>query len=65
MRIDYRMEVRCTPWQLWPFLDEAEKQGLSPSIAEPVWRTLIEQCIRHELIVWDQLREEAPKRAEG
>jgi hypothetical protein len=28
MRIDYRMEVRCTPWQLWPFLDEAEKQKL-------------------------------------
>jgi Polyketide cyclase / dehydrase and lipid transport len=28
MRIDYRMEVHCTPWQLWPFLDEAEKQKL-------------------------------------
>ena len=22
------MDVRCTPWQLWPFLDEAEKQKL-------------------------------------
>ncbi len=28
MRIDYRMEVHCTPWQLWRFLDEAEKQKL-------------------------------------
>lgn len=28
MRIDYRMDVRCTPWELWPFLDDAEKQKL-------------------------------------
>jgi hypothetical protein len=28
MRIDYRMEVHCTPWQLWPFLDDTEKQKL-------------------------------------
>jgi hypothetical protein len=26
MRIEYRIEVRCTPRQLWPFLDEADKQ---------------------------------------
>ncbi|MBN4046501.1 chorismate mutase [bacterium AH-315-P15] len=46
-------------------LAEAKKQGLSPSIAEPVWRTLIEQCIRHEFVVWDELRQETPQRAEG
>lgn len=28
MRIDYRMDVRCTPRQLWSFLDDAEKQKL-------------------------------------
>lgn len=26
MRIEYRTEMRCTPWQLWPFLDTVEKQ---------------------------------------
>lgn len=46
-------------------LAEAERQGLSPSIAEPVWRTMIEQCIQHEFVIWDDLREETPKRAEG
>jgi isochorismate pyruvate lyase len=30
--------------------------GLSPAIAEPVWRTLIDRCIAHELEVFDQLR---------
>lgn len=28
MRTEYRIEIRCTPWQLWPFLDELEKQKL-------------------------------------
>ncbi len=30
--------------------------GLSPAIAEPVWRTLIDRCIAHELSVWDRTR---------
>ncbi|QLQ14258.1 MAG: chorismate mutase [Brevundimonas sp.] len=30
--------------------------GLSPAIAEPVWRTLIDRCIAHEFAVWDQTR---------
>ena len=30
--------------------------GLSPSIAEPVWRTLIDRCIAHEFERFDQLR---------
>jgi hypothetical protein len=28
MRVEYRAEFRCTAWQLWPFIDEAEKQKL-------------------------------------
>lgn len=35
---------------------EARRVGLSEEIAEPVWRTLIEQCIRYEFGVWDKLR---------
>ena len=30
--------------------------GLSPAIAEPVWRTLIDRCIAYELGVWDRTR---------
>jgi isochorismate pyruvate lyase len=35
-------------------LAEAARQGLSPAIAEPVWRTLIERCIAHELAAFDR-----------
>jgi isochorismate pyruvate lyase len=35
---------------------EARKQGLSEAIAEPVWRTLVENCIAYEFEVWDTLR---------
>jgi hypothetical protein len=28
MRVEYRQEIRCTPWQLWPYLDDGEKQKL-------------------------------------
>jgi isochorismate pyruvate lyase len=34
-------------------LAEAQKVGLSAAIAEPVWRTLIEQSIRHEFEKFD------------
>lgn len=34
----------------------AREAGLSEEIAEPVWRTLIDRCIAHEFVVWDQLR---------
>lgn len=37
-------------------LASAEKAGLSPDIAEPVWRTLIDRCIAHEFSVWDRTR---------
>jgi isochorismate pyruvate lyase len=35
-------------------LAEAKRVGLSPAIAEPVWRTLIEQSIRHEFEKFDE-----------
>jgi isochorismate pyruvate lyase len=34
----------------------ADQAGLSWAIAEPVWRTMIERCIAHELDVWDRTR---------
>ncbi len=37
-------------------LAAAAKEGLSPKIAEPVWRTMIEQCIAYEFEAWDGLR---------
>ena len=37
-------------------LAEAERKGLSPAIAEPVWRTLVAQCIAHEFGAWDRTR---------
>lgn len=37
-------------------LAEAKKQGLSPEIAEPVWRAMMEACIAHEFEVYDALR---------
>jgi len=38
-------------------IESARSQGLSPDIAEPVWRKLIERCIAHEFEVWDAIRE--------
>ena len=38
-------------------LAEAERHGLSPTIAEAVWRTLIERCIAHEFEVFDRKRD--------
>ena len=37
-------------------LAESGHAGLSADIAEPVWRTLIDRCIAHELGVWDRTR---------
>jgi isochorismate pyruvate lyase len=37
-------------------LAEAQGRGLSRSIAEPVWRVLIERSIAHELAAWDAAR---------
>jgi len=35
---------------------EAEKAGLPVSIAEPVWRELVERSIAYEFDVWDATR---------
>ena len=37
-------------------LAESERQGLSPAIAEPVWRTLIDRCIAYEFEAFDALK---------
>jgi len=37
-------------------LAAAGQNGLSPKIAEPVWRVMIEQCINYEFEAWDELR---------
>ena len=34
-------------------LTAANAAGLSPAIAEPVWRTLIDRCIAHEFEMFD------------
>jgi isochorismate pyruvate lyase len=38
---------------------ECERHGLSWSIAEPVWREMMERCIAYEFEVWDALRRRA------
>ena len=35
----------------------AEAHHLSPDIAEPVWRLLIDRCIAHEFATWDRTRD--------
>jgi isochorismate pyruvate lyase len=35
---------------------EAEAEGLSWAIAEPVWRLMMERCIAHEFEEFDRLR---------
>jgi isochorismate pyruvate lyase len=42
----------------------AARAGLSWDIAEPVWRILMERCIAHEFMVYDQLKPEQ-KPADG
>lgn len=37
-------------------LAASEKAGLSPDIAEPVWRLLIDRSIAHEYGTWDKTR---------
>ena len=35
-------------------LAAAKEAGLSPAIAEPVWRTLVDRCIAHEFEMFDR-----------
>lgn len=37
-------------------LVSAETHHLSPEIAEPVWRLLIDRCIAHEFSIYDRTR---------
>lgn len=37
-------------------LQSAKAAGLSPAIAEPVWRTLIDRCIAYEFASYDNLK---------
>jgi isochorismate pyruvate lyase len=41
---------------------EAERRGLAWSIAEPVWREMMERCIAYEFDVWDELKAAAPRK---
>ncbi|MGE0210360.1 MAG: chorismate mutase [Parvibaculaceae bacterium] len=38
-------------------LEAGRREGLSPAIAEPVWRELVARSIAHELEAWDRTRE--------
>jgi isochorismate pyruvate lyase len=40
---------------------EAQRRGLAWSIAEPVWREMMERCIAYEFEVWDELQAEPRK----
>jgi isochorismate pyruvate lyase len=51
VRDDARIEEVITK-----VLAAAKEAGLSGAIAEPVWRTLIEASIRHELQAFDKKR---------
>jgi isochorismate pyruvate lyase len=42
---------------------ECPKHGLSPAIAEPVWRLLIDRCIAYEFGSYDALRRPADVRS--
>ena len=37
----------------------AKQKGLSPAIAEPVWRVLVDRCIAHEFAAFDGLAQSA------
>ncbi len=55
-RIKPRAQDVRLPWRIEDVvakvLAEAEQQGLSRRIAEPVWRQLVDRCIDHEQDVW-------------
>lgn len=52
-------EVRLQ-WRIDDVLEKvraaALREGLDWSIAEPVWRELMDRCIAHEGVVWRRLR---------
>lgn len=66
-RIKPRADEVRLPWRIEDVvakvLAEAEKQGLSKRIAEPVWRQIIECCIAHEHEIWAFEHSQAEKKA--
>ncbi|WP_224406863.1 chorismate mutase [Afifella sp. IM 167] len=64
-RIKPRAQEVRLPWRIEEVvakvLAEAEEQGLSQRIAEPVWRELIERCIDHEEEIWALRHADAEK----
>lgn len=67
-RIKPRAADVRVPWRIEQVvqnvLAEADRAGLSPRIAEPVWRELIERSIEFEAERWAALREGAAGEAE-
>lgn len=61
-RIKPALEDVRVPWRIEEVVEKvlaaAGREGLSPRIAEPVWRELIERCIAHEAEHWKKLRPE-------
>lgn len=57
VRLEWRIEDVVSK-----VLAAAEREGLSPAIAEPVWRTLIDRCIAHEHESWRLFHRGQPKR---
>ncbi len=55
-RSTVRDEARITD-VIEKVLAEARKTGLSPDIAETVWRTLVERSIAHEFVAFDAKRQ--------
>jgi isochorismate pyruvate lyase len=60
-RIKPSRDVVRDEWRINDVLEkvksEAGKTGLPVSIAEPVWRELIERSIAYEFVVWDDTRD--------
>ena len=67
-RIKPRQDEVRLPWRIEDVvakvLAEAERQGLSKRIAEPVWRELIDRCIAHEHEIWEFEHSGAQKKAQ-
>ena len=59
VRLEWRIEDVVTK-----VLAEADKQGLSKRIAEPVWRSLIDKCIEHEHEIWALAHKSLEKKAQ-
>ena len=67
-RIKPRAEDVRVPWRIEQVVEnvlaEAAREGLSPRIAEPVWRELIERSIEFEAERWTALRSGSAEKAE-